>query len=216
MQQRFIAVNGVGKPLKNVRSESGVEPTFWADPWLLIFCRLAAALALRRSIVLGLTSREGFGLCLSLSLIVTLFRDNALLDWLRVQHSMFNTRKSFATEHSPIAIRNPRYHKAIPSERPYTKYLVHGIYRLRGTPMQGRTCSEHPKFRTMHKTVGEHIRDLESRRQRLNEESLEDGLSQERRNEIDAEIRAITSAISHFLAAIEKAQQLKFGKELQP
>jgi hypothetical protein len=61
----------------------------------------------------------------------------------------------------------------------------------------------------VNKTVGEHIRDLEGHRQRLNEESLEDGLSQDRRNEIDAEIRAITSAISHFFAAIESEQQLK-------
>jgi hypothetical protein len=36
----------------------------------------------------------------------------------------------------------------------------------------------------VNKTVGEHIRDLEGRRQRLNEESLEDGLSQQRSNEL--------------------------------
>jgi hypothetical protein len=60
----------------------------------------------------------------------------------------------------------------------------------------------------VNKTVGEHIRNLESRRQRLNEESMKNRLSQERRNEIEAEIRAITTAISHFLAAIETEQQL--------
>jgi hypothetical protein len=59
------------------------------------------------------------------------------------------------------------------------------------------------------KTVGEHIRNLESRRQRLHEKSMKPRLSQERRNEIEAEIRAITTAISHFLAAIETEQQIK-------
>ena len=63
----------------------------------------------------------------------------------------------------------------------------------------------------MNKTVGEHIRDLESRRQRLNEESLEDGLSQERRNEIEAEIRAITTSIS-----IETERQLNINNQPIP
>jgi hypothetical protein len=58
------------------------------------------------------------------------------------------------------------------------------------------------------KTVGEHIRNLESRRERLNEECFKDGLTQERRNEIEAEIRAITTAISHFLAAIETEHRI--------
>ena len=59
------------------------------------------------------------------------------------------------------------------------------------------------------RTVGEHIQNLESRRQRLHEESMKNRLSQERRNEIEAEIRAITTAIAHFLAAIETEQQLQ-------
>ena len=62
----------------------------------------------------------------------------------------------------------------------------------------------------MDKTVGEHIRNLESRRQLLHEESMKN-LSQERLNEIEAEIRAITTAISHFLSAIETEQQIKIG-----
>ena len=64
----------------------------------------------------------------------------------------------------------------------------------------------------MNKTVGEHIRDLDSRRQRLHAESMKDGLSQQRRNEIEAEIRAITTAISHFLAAVETEQQLNIAQ----
>ena len=60
----------------------------------------------------------------------------------------------------------------------------------------------------MNKTVGEHIRDLESRRQLLHEQSMKGELSQERRNEIEAEIRAITTAISHFLAAVETERKL--------
>jgi hypothetical protein len=38
----------------------------------------------------------------------------------------------------------------------------------------------------VNKTVGEHIRNLETRRQRLHEESMNHQLSQERRNEIEA------------------------------
>lgn len=59
-------------------------------------------------------------------------------------------------------------------------------------------------------TVGEHIQNLESRRQRLHEESMKNRLSQERRKEIEAEIRAFTTAISHFHAAIETEHQIKF------
>jgi hypothetical protein len=58
------------------------------------------------------------------------------------------------------------------------------------------------------KTVREHIRDLESRRRQLHEDSMKAGTSHARRHEIEAEIRAITTAISHFLAAIETEQQL--------
>jgi hypothetical protein len=60
----------------------------------------------------------------------------------------------------------------------------------------------------MDKTVGEHIRQLESRRQRLSEELMRNRLSRKRRNEIEAEIRAITTAISHFLAGLETARQI--------
>jgi hypothetical protein len=64
----------------------------------------------------------------------------------------------------------------------------------------------------VNKAVGEHIRNLESRRQCLYAESMKNGLSQERRNEIEAEIRAITTAMSHFLAAIETEQQLDIAQ----
>jgi hypothetical protein len=60
----------------------------------------------------------------------------------------------------------------------------------------------------VNKTVGEHIHDLESRRQLLHDQSMKSELSQERRNEIEAEIRAITTAISHFLAAVETERKL--------
>jgi hypothetical protein len=43
----------------------------------------------------------------------------------------------------------------------------------------------------------------------LHEESMKNRLSHERRNEIEAEIRAITTALAHFLAAIETEQQIK-------
>jgi hypothetical protein len=51
---------------------------------------------------------------------------------------------------------------------------------------------------------------LERRRQRLHEESMRNRLSQERRNEIEAEIRAITTAMEYFLVAIETQYQMKF------
>lgn len=59
----------------------------------------------------------------------------------------------------------------------------------------------------MNKTVGEHIRELEDRRQSL-ERKLSERLSSARREEIDASIRAINLAISYFRSAIETEQQL--------
>jgi hypothetical protein len=63
----------------------------------------------------------------------------------------------------------------------------------------------------VNKTVGEHIRNLESRRERLHEESMKNELSHSRYNEIEAEIRAITTAMEYFRAAIETEQQIKLG-----
>ena len=60
----------------------------------------------------------------------------------------------------------------------------------------------------MNKTVGEHIRDLENRRRQLHQDSMKPGIGQTRRNQIEAEIRAVTTSISHFLAAIETERQL--------
>lgn len=61
----------------------------------------------------------------------------------------------------------------------------------------------------MNKTVGEHIHELESHRQHLSEEIMADGIDTVRRNQIDADIRAINLAISYFRAALETEQQVK-------
>jgi hypothetical protein len=60
----------------------------------------------------------------------------------------------------------------------------------------------------MDKTVGEHIRELETRRQQLRDETMKDGLSLVRKNDIDSDIRAIDLAISYFRAALETKQQV--------
>jgi hypothetical protein len=67
-----------------------------------------------------------------------------------------------------------------------------------------------PRFKIvrMDKTVGEHIRELETRRQQLRDETMKDGLSLVRKNDIDSDIRAIDLAISYFRAALETKQQV--------
>jgi acetyl/propionyl-CoA carboxylase alpha subunit len=62
----------------------------------------------------------------------------------------------------------------------------------------------------VNKTVSEHLSDLQRHRQRLHEESMRNRLTQQRRNEIEAEIRVITTAMEYFLAAIETEHQMKF------
>jgi hypothetical protein len=61
----------------------------------------------------------------------------------------------------------------------------------------------------MNRTVGEHIRELESHRQRLSEEMTANGIDAARLNDIDADIRAINLAISYFRAALDTEQQVK-------
>jgi hypothetical protein len=60
----------------------------------------------------------------------------------------------------------------------------------------------------VNKTVGEHIRSLESRREQLHEESMKNRLSLSRRNQIESDIRAINLAISYYRAAVDTEKQL--------
>jgi hypothetical protein len=56
-------------------------------------------------------------------------------------------------------------------------------------------------------TVREHINRLESRIQRLNREIMDNRASKDERNRLEAEIRAATSALTHFRAALEIENQ---------
>lgn len=52
-------------------------------------------------------------------------------------------------------------------------------------------------------TVRKHITRLESRIQRLNREAMENRASQEERNQLEAEIRAANSTLTHYRTALE-------------
>jgi hypothetical protein len=55
----------------------------------------------------------------------------------------------------------------------------------------------------------EHISELDARLQRLSLQSMENQLSLTERNRIEAEIRAINLALTHFRAALELERQLQ-------
>ena len=57
--------------------------------------------------------------------------------------------------------------------------------------------------------LGEHIRELDARLTRLSAESMENRLSHTERNRVEAEIRAINLALTHFRAALELERQLQ-------
>jgi hypothetical protein len=56
-------------------------------------------------------------------------------------------------------------------------------------------------------TVREHITRLESRIQRLNQEIMENRVSQQERNRLEAEIRAANLALTHYRAALDIESQ---------
>jgi hypothetical protein len=64
------------------------------------------------------------------------------------------------------------------------------------------------------RTVAEHIRELESRREQLNAQLMETELSLGKRNEIEAEIRVTDMVLTHFRAAIKLEQQLSRTREI--
>jgi hypothetical protein len=55
----------------------------------------------------------------------------------------------------------------------------------------------------------EHIQELEDRLKCLNADSMENGLTRVDRNRIEAEIRAVNLALTHFRAALELERQLQ-------
>ena len=62
----------------------------------------------------------------------------------------------------------------------------------------------------MQTPLGEHIRRLEDRLMLLNQKVMENSASHEHRNQIEAEIRAVNLALTHYRAAlaIEQTVQL--------
>ena len=60
----------------------------------------------------------------------------------------------------------------------------------------------------MQTPVGEHIRSLEEQLKLLNAEVMDNAKSRAERNQIEAEIRAVTLALSHYRAAIELERNL--------
>jgi aspartate aminotransferase-like enzyme len=65
----------------------------------------------------------------------------------------------------------------------------------------------------MDRPLREHIRELEDRLQRLNAEGMENRLSRTERNRVEAEIRAVNLALTHFRDALELERQLAGSKE---
>jgi hypothetical protein len=57
--------------------------------------------------------------------------------------------------------------------------------------------------------LGEHIKQLEERLHRLSTESMENRLSRAQLNAIEAEIRAVNLALTHFREAMELESQLQ-------
>ena len=55
----------------------------------------------------------------------------------------------------------------------------------------------------------EHIIELESRLKLLNEEIMHNSLSRVKRNEIEAEIRAVNLVLNHFRSALVLERELK-------
>ena len=59
----------------------------------------------------------------------------------------------------------------------------------------------------MHRSVGEHIQNLEKKRDLLSGLIMEEG-DRAKRNQLETELRAVESALTHFRSAIEIQQRL--------
>ena len=59
----------------------------------------------------------------------------------------------------------------------------------------------------MHRSVGEHIQNLEKKRDLLSGLIMEEG-DRTKRNQLETELRAVESALTHFRSAIEIQQRL--------
>ena len=60
----------------------------------------------------------------------------------------------------------------------------------------------------MKESVGKHITRLQLRLERLHREIMQNGLTLQQRNQIDAEIRAAKLALEHFNAALDVEGEL--------
>jgi hypothetical protein len=67
---------------------------------------------------------------------------------------------------------------------------------------------------SVNRTVGEHIRELESRLHQLNADLMETELDLGKRSEIEAEIRVTEVVLTHFRTAIKLEQPLSRTREL--
>ena len=65
----------------------------------------------------------------------------------------------------------------------------------------------------MDRPLRDHIGELEQRLKRLAAESMENRLSRTERNRVEAEIRAVNMALTHFRDALELERQLAGSKE---
>ena len=65
----------------------------------------------------------------------------------------------------------------------------------------------------MDKPLGEHIRGLEARLEQLNDHLMDSDSSNAERNGIEAEIRAVNLALSHYRAAFELEKALVRPRE---
>ena len=65
----------------------------------------------------------------------------------------------------------------------------------------------------MDRPLREHIGELEKRLSRLAAKSMENRLSRTERNRVEAEIRAVNLALTHFREALELERQLAESKK---
>lgn len=61
---------------------------------------------------------------------------------------------------------------------------------------------------SMDKPLKEHIRGLEARLEKLNIQIMQNGATREETNQLEAEIRAVSLALSHYRAALEIERSL--------
>ncbi len=63
----------------------------------------------------------------------------------------------------------------------------------------------------MDETVREHLRKLEQRLQALSQQIMENRRTRDERNKLEAEIRAVNLAITHYRTALELEEGLQTG-----